>query len=64
MNKSTNKAKQIETGIITKFIMPSIKNAGWGDMPQIFQKVTLGDGKVIFRGQISIRKISKYRAVP
>jgi type I restriction enzyme R subunit len=54
-----DKKKLTETDIITKFIMPSIKNAGWDDMTQIRQEVKLRDGKVIVRGQIGMRKTVK-----
>lgn len=46
-NANINKAKLTETDIITKFIMPAVKNAGWDDMTQIRQEVKLCDGKVI-----------------
>lgn len=58
-NNTINKAKLTETDIITKFILPSIKNAGWDDMRQIRQEVKLRDGKVIVRGQIGMRKTVK-----
>ena len=57
--KSVNKAKFSETDIITKFLIPSIKKAGWDDMTQIRQEVKLRDGKVIVRGQIGMRKTVK-----
>lgn len=53
------KTKFTETDIITKFILPSVKNAGWDDMTQIRQEVKLRDGKVIVRGQIGMRKTVK-----
>lgn len=56
---SINKAKLTETDIISKFIMPAIKNAGWDDMSQIRQEVKLRDGKVIVRGQLGVRKTVK-----
>ncbi|MEZ9198535.1 EcoAI/FtnUII family type I restriction enzme subunit R [Shewanella sp. 10N.286.54.B9] len=56
---SINKAKLTETDIITKFIMPAIKDAGWDDMTQIRQEVKLRDGKVIVRGQLGVRKTVK-----
>lgn len=58
-NNTIKKAKFTETDIITKFILPSIKNAGWDDMTQIRQEVKLRDGKVIVRGQIGMRKTVK-----
>ncbi|CAM4458600.1 EcoAI/FtnUII family type I restriction enzme subunit R [Vibrio agarivorans] len=56
MTNSINKAKLSETDIITKFILPAIKEAGWDDMTQIRQEVKLRDGKVIVRGQAAARK--------
>ncbi|MGF1690410.1 EcoAI/FtnUII family type I restriction enzme subunit R [Photobacterium kagoshimensis] len=56
MVTSINKAKLSETDIITKFILPAIKEAGWDDMTQIRQEVKLRDGKVIVRGQAAARK--------
>ncbi len=56
---SINKAKLSETDIISKFIMPAIKSAGWNDMTQIRQEVKLRDGKVIVRGQMGVRKTVK-----
>jgi type I restriction enzyme R subunit len=56
---SINKAKFTETDIISKFIMPAIKKAGWDDMTQIRQEVKLRDGKVIVRGQLGVRKTVK-----
>lgn len=56
---SINKAKLTETDIISKFIMPAIKDAGWNDMTQIRQEVKLRDGKVIVRGQLGVRKTVK-----
>ncbi|TVO75895.1 MAG: DEAD/DEAH box helicase [Sedimenticola selenatireducens] len=45
-----------ETDIISKFILPAIKIAGWDDMTQIRQEVKLRDGKVVVRGQAAARK--------
>jgi type I restriction enzyme R subunit len=59
INKTIKKEKFTETDIISKFILPSIKNAGWDDMTQIRQEVKLRDGKVIVRGQIGMRKTVK-----
>lgn len=57
--KTIKKSTLTETDIITKFILPSIKNAGWDDMTQIRQEVKLRDGQVIVRGQIGMRKTVK-----
>lgn len=54
-----DKKKLSETDIITKFIMPAVKNAGWDLMTQIRQEVKLRDGKVIVRGQLGVRKTVK-----
>ncbi|WP_153446834.1 EcoAI/FtnUII family type I restriction enzme subunit R [Vibrio algicola] len=56
MTTSINKSKLSETDIITKFILPAVKQAGWDDMTQIRQEVKLRDGKVIVRGQAAARK--------
>ncbi|MBN3573253.1 EcoAI/FtnUII family type I restriction enzme subunit R [Vibrio neptunius] len=56
MVSSINKSKLSETDIITKFILPAIKDSGWDDMTQIRQEVKLRDGKVIVRGQAAARK--------
>jgi type I restriction enzyme R subunit len=50
-----NKKLLSETDIITKFIMPAIKDAGWDDMFQIRQEVKLRDGKVVVRGMAAAR---------
>ena len=54
-----DKKKLSETDIITKFIMPAVKGAGWNLMTQIRQEVKLRDGKVIVRGQLGVRKTVK-----
>lgn len=54
-----DKTKLTETDIITKFILPSIEQAGWDSMLQIRQEVKLRDGKVIVRGQLGVRKTVK-----
>jgi type I restriction enzyme R subunit len=51
-----DKKKLSETDIITKFIMPAVKDAGWDDMFQIRQEVKLRDGKVVVRGMAAARK--------
>ena len=54
-----DKKKLSETDIITKFIIPAVKAAGWNLMTQIRQEVKLRDGKVIVRGQLGMRKTVK-----
>ncbi len=51
-----NKAILTEADIISKFLMPAIKSAGWDDLAQIRQEVKLRDGKVVVRGQMAARK--------
>lgn len=53
---SVNKKALSETDIISKFIMPAVKQAGWDDMTQIQQEVKLRDGKVVVRGMVAARK--------
>ncbi len=48
-----------EADIITKFILPAVKNAGWDAMTQLRQEVKLRDGKVIVRGQMGARQTVK-----
>ncbi|WP_277206097.1 EcoAI/FtnUII family type I restriction enzme subunit R [Vibrio misgurnus] len=59
MTSSINKSKLTEADIISKFVLPSIEEAGWDRMTQIRQEVKLRDGKVVVRGQIAARKKSK-----
>ena len=54
-----DKRKLSETDIISKFILPAVKAAGWDDITQIRQEVKLRDGKVIVRGQLGVRKTVK-----
>ena len=56
---SMDKRKLSETDIISKFILPAVKTAGWDDITQIRQEVKLRDGKVIVRGQLGVRKTVK-----
>ncbi|MFK8010522.1 MAG: type I restriction endonuclease, partial [Marinicellaceae bacterium] len=51
-----DKKQLTESDIITKFILPAVKQAGWDVMSQIRQEVMLRDGKVVVRGQIGARK--------
>jgi len=48
-----------EADIISKYIMPAVKQSGWDDMLQIRQEVALRDGKVIVRGNLGVRKTVK-----
>ncbi|WP_461606765.1 EcoAI/FtnUII family type I restriction enzme subunit R [Aeromonas rivipollensis] len=51
-----NKATLTEADIISKYLLPAIKSAGWDDLTQIRQEVKLRDGKVVVRGQMAARK--------
>ncbi|MFK0571947.1 ATP-dependent Clp protease proteolytic subunit [Endozoicomonas sp.] len=51
-----DKSKLTESDIITKFILPAIKDAGWDDMTQIRQEVKLRNGRVV-RGQAAAMKV-------
>ncbi|MGL5495483.1 MAG: type I restriction endonuclease, partial [Aeromonas sobria] len=51
-----NKATLTEADIISKYLMPAIKAAGWDDLTQVRQEVKLRDGKVVVRGQMAARK--------
>jgi len=48
-----------EADIISKYILPTIYDAGWERMTQVRQEVKLRDGKVIVRGQLGVRKSVK-----
>ncbi|HCM62120.1 MAG TPA: DEAD/DEAH box helicase [Morganella sp. (in: Bacteria)] len=50
-----DKTHLTETDIITKFILPAVKAAGWNLMSQIRQEVKLRDGKVVVRGKLAAR---------
>ncbi|MGO2258638.1 MAG: hypothetical protein ACTH5S_12675 [Hafnia alvei] len=50
-----NKTHLTETDIITKFILPAVKDAGYDVMSQIRQQVKLRDGKVVVRGKLAAR---------
>lgn len=50
-----NKTNLSETDIISKFILPAVKNAGWDDLVQIRQEVKLRDGKIVVRGKLASR---------
>ncbi|MCW7555097.1 type I restriction enzyme HsdR N-terminal domain-containing protein [Endozoicomonas gorgoniicola] len=56
MSRGIDNSKLTETDIITKFILPAIKDSGWDDMTQIRQEVKLRDGKVVVRGRVAARK--------
>ncbi len=51
-----DKSKLSEADIISKFILPAIKDVGWNELTQIRQEVKLRDGKVVVRGQVAARK--------
>ncbi len=50
-----NKTHLTETDIISKFILPAVKEAGWDDLAQIRQEVKLRDGKIVVRGKLASR---------
>lgn len=54
-----NKDRLTEADIISKYIIPSVINAGWELMNQVRQEVKLRDGKVIVRGQLGMRRTVK-----
>jgi len=51
-----SKATLTEADIISKYLLPAIKAAGWDDLTQIRQEVKLRDGKVVVRGQLAARQ--------
>lgn len=54
-----NKRNLSEASIITKYILPSIEDAGWDRQKQIAQEVTFTDGRIIVRKKIVTRGKTK-----
>lgn len=50
-----NKTHLTETDIITKYILPAVKDAGWDLVSQVRQEVKLRDGKIVIRGKLASR---------
>lgn len=42
-----------ETDIISRFILPAVKDVGWDELTQIRQEVKLRDGKIVVRGKMA-----------
>jgi type I restriction enzyme R subunit len=51
----TNKKELSERDIITKFIIPSISNAGWSIEKQIREEVFFTDGRIFVKGNKAVR---------
>ncbi|MDP1816857.1 MAG: DEAD/DEAH box helicase family protein [Leadbetterella sp.] len=54
-----NKKDLSERDICTKFITPSIENAGWDRLTQLLEEVTFTDGKIYVRGKLTARGARK-----
>lgn len=50
-----DKKKLSERDICTKYITPSLENAGWDKQLQIFEEVSFTDGKIYVRGKFTAR---------
>ena len=48
-----------ERDICTKFITPSLREAGWDEMLQIREEVTFTKGRIIVRGKLVARGKAK-----
>ncbi|TDB66938.1 EcoAI/FtnUII family type I restriction enzme subunit R [Arundinibacter roseus] len=48
-----------ERDICTKFITPSLENAGWNKLTQILEEVSFTDGRIYVRGKLTGRGIRK-----
>ena len=59
MHGIMDKKSLSEADIISKYILPAVKQSGWDDTLQIRQEVALRDGKVIVRGNLGVRKTVK-----
>lgn len=55
----TSKKNYSERDICTKYILPSIKKAGWDIHTQVREEVALTAGRVIVRGQMGSRAAGK-----
>lgn len=54
-----DKKKLTERDICTKFILPSVKKAGWDIHTQIREEVSLTAGRIVVRGQMGARTKGK-----
>ena len=54
-----NKRELTEADIRSKFIKPAIVSAGWADMEQIREEVSITDGRIVVRGKLVSRGRSK-----
>ena len=54
-----NKKSLSEASIISKYIMPSIEDAGWDRQKQIAQEISFTDGRIIVRKKVVTRGIRK-----
>lgn len=57
--KLLNKRELSERDICTKFITPSVEQAGWDIKKQVREEYTFTDGRVIVRGNLTTRGIRK-----
>src|SRR5947209_18019886 len=54
-----NKKQLSERDICTKFITPSLRQAGWDEMSQIREEVSFTKGRIIVRGKLVTRGKAK-----
>ena len=55
-----NKKDLSERDIITQFIMPAIKNAGWSIEKQVREEVFFTDGRIYVKGNKTARGERKF----
>ena len=49
-----NKKQLSERDICTKFITPSLRQAGWDEITQLREEVSFTKGRIIVRGKLSL----------
>ena len=54
-----NKKQLSERDICTKFITPSLRQAGWDEMTQLREEVSFTKGRIIVRGKLVTRGKAK-----
>ena len=54
-----NKKQLSEPDICTKFITPSLRQAGWDEFTQLREEVTFTKGRIVVRGKVVLRGKAK-----
>ena len=59
-----DKKQLSERDICTKFITPSLRQAGWDEMTQLREEVSFTKGRIIVRGKLVTRGKAHRREAP